>query len=193
MEFLPIAHHITRRHEPARLCDGQPPGPDDILNNDMKALQQARAAAILCPTCQLNSGHPPFRLRPARQVRGVQTVAYLYTLQVQDRFDDIRNCPHCRENPEDRNCMAWNEARAAALVLYREARLVVRNTTGILDQAEDLSVTVYRFPDGSVGYLAPEAPPWEEAGELEGEALNRALRALERQEQPDTFRRSAFT
>ena len=34
----------------------------------------------------------------------IRTLAYLYTIPVQDAFDGIRNCPHCRKDPGDRTC-----------------------------------------------------------------------------------------
>ena len=39
---------------------------------------------------------------------------------------------------------------------------------------------LYRFLDGSVGYPAPDAPWWQEAGEVTGRALDRAFRVLGR-------------
>lgn len=38
--------------------------------------------------------------------------------------------------------------------------------------------TLYRFLDGSVGYLAPDAPSWQEADEVTGRAPDRAFRVL---------------
>ena len=102
IEYKPIRHHITRRDDPVRLCDGQPAVDEDIRIGDMGALREARGKAILCPTCQQNSGNQPFSLRPSRQAYGRQTLAYLLALPVQDAFDNIRNCPHCREAPGDR-------------------------------------------------------------------------------------------
>ena len=38
---------------------------------------------------------------------------------------------------------------------------------------------IYQFGCGSVAYFAPDAPDFQEAGELTGEALAMALRVLE--------------
>ena len=38
--------------------------------------------------------------------------------------------------------------------------------------------TIYQFACGLVAYFAPEARDFQEAGELEGDALTRALRIL---------------
>ena len=44
--------------------------------------------------------------------------------------------------------------------------------------SEGLRAPLCRFLDGSVGYLAPDAPSWQEAGEVTGRALDRAFRVL---------------
>ena len=184
IEYKPIIHHITRRDDPVRLCDGQPAAGDDILIGDMKALREARGEAILCPTCQQNSGHQPFSLRPSRQAHGGKTLAYLYALPVQDAFDNIRNCPHCREAPGDRTCRAWEGARKGVRVLNKEARRIARDAEQLPEAAGAGSATLYQFADGSVGYFALEAPPWQEAGEITGEGLERALPILENRGKP---------
>ena len=79
IEYRPIRHHITGRDDPVRLCDGQPADDEDILIGSMEALREARGEATLCPMCQQNSGHQPFKLRPTRAVYGEQTLAYLNT------------------------------------------------------------------------------------------------------------------
>ena len=178
IESQPIRHHIFRMPEPVRLCDGQPSGPDDIATREMEALREARAEATLCPTCQVNSGHQPFRLRPSRQGHGKRTLAYMYTIPVQDGFDDVRNCPHCRENPGKRTCRAWRGLARSVRVLQQEARLTAREVTELTGATGGRQATLYRFLDGSVGYLAPDAPPWQEAGEVTGRALARAFRVL---------------
>ena len=172
IESQPIRHHIFRKPEPARLCDGKPSGPDDIATREMEALREARAEATLCPTCQQKSGHQPFSLRPPRTVYGKQSLAYLYTTPVQDRFDDVRNCPHCRENPGKRTCKAWRDLARSVRVLQQEASLTAREVTELMEATGGQQATLYRFLDGSVGYLAPDAPPWQEAGEVTGRALD---------------------
>ena len=159
IESQPIRHHIFRIPEPARRCDGRPSGPDDIASRDLEVLRDARAEATLCPTCQVNSGHQPFRLRPTRQEYGKRTLAYLHTLPVQDGFDDVRNCPHCRENPGDRACRAWRDLARSVRVLQQEASLTAREATELMEATGGRPATLYRFLDGSVGCLAPDAPP----------------------------------
>ena len=38
---------------------------------------------------------------------------------------------------------------------------------------------IYQFASGSAAYFAPDAPDFQEAGELQGDALARALRVLD--------------
>ena len=47
-----------------------------------------------------------------------------------------------------------------------------------------LSATIYRFVDGSVGYLAPHAPNWYEADELEGDDLAEVRQILDLRREP---------
>ena len=82
LNWPPIAHHITRSQEPGRLCDGQHAADADIPTSDIGALQEARAQATLCPTCQLNSGYPPFHLWQSRYRATNRTAAHLYTVPV---------------------------------------------------------------------------------------------------------------
>ena len=179
IEYKPIRHHITRRDGPVRLCDGRPATDEDILIGDMEALRGARGEAILCPTCQLNSGHQPFSLRPSRHAYGRQTLSYLFALPVQDAFDNIRNCPHCREKPADRTCKAWQEARKRVGVMHKEARGIAREVDELPEVTGGISATLYQFADGSVGYFALAAPPWQEAGEITGVGFEQALLILE--------------
>ena len=97
IEPSPVRHHMTRRHDPVRLCDGQPADDDDIPTTDIDALRDARAEATLCPVCQQNSHIHDYSLRRDRYQDGRRTLAHLYTVPVQYAFDGIRNCPHCRE------------------------------------------------------------------------------------------------
>ena len=95
--FNPIQHHIVRSHESTRLCDGQPAGDADISGTDLDALREARSRATLCPSCQQDLGQPAVLLRIQRYRNSDLTLAHLYTVPVQDDFDAIRNCAHCRE------------------------------------------------------------------------------------------------
>ena len=41
---------------------------------------------------------------------------------------------------------------------------------------------IYQFACGSIAYFAPDAPDFQEAGELEGDALDSAFRVLDARE-----------
>ena len=171
IEPSPVRHHMTRRHDPVRLCDGQPADDDDIPTTDIDALRDARAEATLCPVCQQNSHIHDYSLRWDRYQDGRRTLAHLYTVPVQYAFDGIRNCPHCRENPDARTCRAWNEARKSVRVLHREARRIAKDVTDLDGVTGGCIATVYQFADGSVAYFALDAPAWREADEIAGRAL----------------------
>ena len=47
IESQPIRHDITRREDPARLCDGQPAGEEGTPIGNIEALREARAEATL--------------------------------------------------------------------------------------------------------------------------------------------------
>ena len=64
-------------------------------------------------------------------------------------------------------------------MLQQEARLTAKEVTELMDVTGGQPATLYRFLDGSVGYLAPEAPAWLEAGEIAGAGLRRAMAILE--------------
>ena len=51
---------------------------------------------------------------------GRHTTAQLYAVPVLSAFDAIRNCSHCRRNPDD-DCKAWREAKDAVAVLTQQA------------------------------------------------------------------------
>ena len=56
-------------------------------------------------------------------------------------------------------------------VLQKEGRRVAREVTGIPEVTGGCPATIYQFLDGSVGYFALGTLPWQEAGEITGEAL----------------------
>ena len=185
MRPLPeLAHHITRGQDPARLCDGWPARYADIPTSDVGALREARSQAILCPECQLKSGYPPFHLRQSRYRPGIRTLAHLYTVPVLNDLDNIRNCSHCRQSPGDRNCRAWREARQGVRTLRQEARRFARDVTELRSVTGGCAATIHQFLDGSVGYFAPDAPMWREAGEVTGQDLDEALEVLQRRGEP---------
>ena len=158
IEPSPVRHHMTRRHDPVRLCDGQPADDDDIPATDIDALRDARAEATLCPVCQQNSHIHDYSLRPDRYHDGRRTLAHLYTVPVQYAFDGIRNCPHCRENPGNRTCRAWKEARKSVRVLHREARRIAKDVTDLDGVTGGCIATVYQFADGSVAASGNQTP-----------------------------------
>ena len=83
-------------------------------------------------------------------------------------------CPrmsHCRENPGNRTCRAWKEARKSVRVLHREARRIAKDVTDLDGVTGGCIATVYQFTDGSVAYFALDAPAWREADEIAGRAL----------------------
>ena len=176
--FNPIQHHIVRGYESMRLCDGQPAGDADISGTDLDALREARSRATLCPDCQQDLGQPAILLRIPRYRNSDQTLAHLYTVPVQYDFDDIRNCAHCRENPRERNCRSWENAREGVKVLHEEARRIARNAWEMADATGGKPGNLYEFVDDTVAYFALDAPPWEEAQDLKGEALDRAREIL---------------
>ena len=63
-------------------------------------------------------------------------------------------------------------------MIRREASLTAGEVTELADLTGGHPATLYRFLDGSVGCLAPDAPYWQEAGEVTGPALERAFPVL---------------
>ena len=77
----------------------------------------------------------PLDIEPELYGMGRHTTAHLYAVPVLAAFDAIRNCSHCRRNPDD-NCKSWREARESVSVLKQESRQFakgvdeLRNVTG---------------------------------------------------------------
>ena len=182
--FKPIQHHITRNSGSKRLCDGQPAGEADISVTDLDALRESRGQATLCPVCQNNSYQPTTALRIPRYRNGNHTLAHLYAVPVQYDFDGIRNCPHCRENPHERNCTAWEKARDGVRVLRQEARRIAKDVDEMTDATGGKPATLYEFVDDSGAYFALGTPSWKEADELQGRALETARRILDERATP---------
>ena len=175
IHFRPVEHHIANRAD-TRLCDGSPASDADISSEDWSALREARRAATLCPDCQdrVNSRD----VKPELYGYGKMSTAHLYAVPVLVVFDAIRNCLHCRRDTDD-NCKAWREARESVAVLTQEATRLVKGVNELRDATGGRTANIYQFACGSVAYFAPDAPDFQEAGELRGEALARALRILE--------------
>ena len=106
------------------------------------------------------------------------STAHLYAVPVLAAFDAIRNCSHCRRHTDD-NCKAWREARESVAVLTQEARRLVKGVDELQDATGGRTANIYQFACGSVAYFAPEAPDFQEAGELKGEGLAAAQRILD--------------
>ena len=176
IHFRLVEHHIEDRTH-ARLCDGRPASDTDVSSGDWASLRDARKDATLCPDCQ-------DRVNP-RDVRSDlygydrMSTAHLYAVPVLAAFDAIRNCSHCRRNTSEDNCKAWREARESVAVLTQEARRIAKGVDELRDATGGRTATIYQFACGSVAYFAPDAPDFQEAGELAGDALARAVRILE--------------
>ena len=175
IRFSLTEHHIANRSH-TRLCDGRPASDTDVSSEDWSALRDARGAATLCPDCQDQMN--PRDIEPELYGMGRHTTAHLYAVPVLAAFDAIRNCSHCRRDTDD-NCKAWREARESVAVLTQEATRLVKGVNELRDATGGRTANIYQFACGSVAYFAPDAPDFQEAGELRGEALARALRILE--------------
>ena len=175
IHFNPVEQHIRNRAH-TRLCDGRPASDTDISSEDWFALRDARKAATLCPDCQDSVN--PRDVRSDLYGYDRMSTAHLYSVPVLAAFDAIRNCSHCRRNTDD-NCKAWREARGAVAVLTQEARRLVKGVDELRHATGGRTANIYEFADGSVAYFAPEAPDFEEAGELKGDALAAAQRVLD--------------
>ena len=131
--------------------------------------------ATLCPDCQHRVN--PRDVRSELYGRGRHTTAHLYSVPVLAAFDAIRNCSHCRRNTDD-NCKAWREARGSVAVLTQEARRLAKGVDELRDATGGRTANIYQFACGSVAYFAPDAPDFQEAGELKGDAMEKAVRIL---------------
>ena len=174
IRFSPIEYHIEDRAH-TRLCDGRPASDADISSEDWSALREARRDATLCPDCQDKVN--PRDVRPELYGYGRMSTAHLYSVPVLTAFDAIRNCSHCRRNTDD-NCKAWREARGSVVVLTQEARRLAKGVDELRDATGGCTANIYQFACGSVAYFAPDAPDFQEAGELKGDDLAKAVRIL---------------
>ena len=174
IHFKPVEHHIEDRAH-TRLCDGRPASDTDVSSEDWFALRDARKDATLCPDCQdkVNSRD----VRSELYGYGRMSTAYLYAVPVLKGFDAIRNCSHCRRNTDD-NCKAWREARGSVAVLTQEARRLAKGVDELRDATGGRTANIYQFACGSVAYFASDAPDFQEAGELKGDDLTKAVRIL---------------
>ena len=175
IHFNPVEHHIEDRAH-TRLCDGRPASDTDISSEDWFALRDARKAATLCPDCQDKVN--PRDVRWDLYGYDRMSTAHLHAVPVLAAFDAIRNCSHCRRNTND-NCKAWREARGSVAVLTQEARRLAKGVDELRDATGGRTANIYQFSCGSVAYFAPEAPDFQEAGEMKGGALTAAQRVID--------------
>ena len=174
IHFRPVEHHIANRAH-ARLCDGRPASDADISSEDWFALRDARRDSTLCPDCQDKVN--PRDVRSDLYGYDRMSTAHLYSVPVLAAFDAIRNCSHCRRSTDD-NCKAWHEARQSVAVLTQESRRLAKGVDELRDATGGRTANIYQFSCGSVAYFAPDAPDFQEAGELKGDALAKAVRIL---------------
>ena len=170
IRFRPVEHHIGDRAH-ARLCDGRP-------------ARDARKDATLCPDCQDKVN--PRDVRWDLYSYDRMSTAHLYAVPVLAAFDAIRNCSHCRRNTDD-DCKAWREARGSVAVLTQEARRLAKGVDELREATGGRTANIYQFACGSVAYFAPEAPDFQEAGELKGDDLDKALRVLDARGVPGDY------
>ena len=175
IHFSPVEHHIEDRAQ-SRLCDGRPASDTDVSSEDWSALRDARKDATLCPDCQDRVN--PRDVRSELYGYGKMSTAHLYSVPVLKGFDAIRNCSHCRRNTDD-DCKAWREARGSVAVLTQEARRLAKGADELREATGGRTASIYQFACGSVAYFAPDAPNFQEAGELEGDDFAAALRVLD--------------
>ena len=175
IHFSPVEQHIRNRAH-TRLCDSRPASDTDVSSEDWFALRDARKDATLCPDCQDQVNSRDVRSDLYGYDR--MSTAHLYSVPVLAAFDAIRNCSHCRRNTDD-NCKAWRKARKAVAVLRQEARRLAKGVDELREATGGCAATIYQFACGSVAFFAPDAPDFQEAGELKGDDLARALRVLD--------------
>ena len=63
-------------------------------------------------------------------------------------------------------------------VLTQEARRLAKGVDELREATGGCTATIYQFSCGSVAYFAPDAPDFQEAGELKGDDLAKAVRIL---------------
>ena len=176
IHFKPDEHHIANRAQ-ARLCDGRPVSDTNVLSEDWSALREARVTATLCPDCQDKVN--PRDVQTELNGMGRHTSARLYAVPVLAAFDAIRNCSHCRRNTSKDNCKAWREARKSVAVLAQEARRLAKGVDELRDATGGWTGNIYEFSCGSVAFFAPDAPDFQETGELKGDDFAAAQRVLD--------------
>ena len=73
----------------------------------------------------------------------------------------------------------WREAREAVAVLTQEAQRIAKGVDDLRDATGGRMANIYQFSDGSAAYFAPDAPNFQEAGEVSGAVVERYRRFWE--------------
>ena len=82
---------------------------------------------------------------------------------------------HIEERAHARLC----DGRDVVAVLTQEARRLAKGVNELRDATGGRPANIYQFSCGSVAYFAPEAPDFQEAGEMKGGALTAAQRVID--------------
>ena len=80
---------------------------------------------------------------------------------------------------EDRAHARLCDGRDVVAVLTQEARRLAKGVNELRDATGGRTANIYQFACGSVAYFAPEAPDFQEAGEMKGGALTAAQRVID--------------
>ena len=75
--------------------------------------------------------------------------------------------------------VAAGPQRKAVTVLQEQSVRLVRGIDELRHATGDCTASIYEFAGGSVAYFAPDAPDFDEAGELKGADLAAVLRILD--------------
>ena len=80
---------------------------------------------------------------------------------------------------EDRAHARLCDGRESVSVLTQEARRLAKGVDELRDATGRRTANIYQFAGGSVAYFAPDAPDFQEAGELKDEGLAAAQGILD--------------
>ena len=70
-------------------------------------------------------------------------------------------------------------SQGSGAVLTQEAIRLVKGVDELRDATDGRTANIYQFACGSVAYFAPDAPDFQEAGELSGAVVERYRRLWE--------------
>ena len=178
IHFPELEQHIAGRSD-HRLCNHEQATDEDIDHTDMAALKEARAAATLCPWCQHESGLHSFNLQSDRYGPPPRSMAHLYSIPALYDFDNVRNCPCCRQNPDGRSCRARINLAKGYQTLEDECRAKAKATgTALEEHTGGPGARIFLLADGSIAFWNHKAPDWKESGQLTGLALQEANQLL---------------